>query len=513
MKNDTKNDEMILVSKLEYDGLKQQVAWLIEQLKLSKHKQFGASSEKSAYDGQLNLFNEAEATADLSVLEPELTEIKTHARKKKRSAKDRLPPDLPVEVIIHELPAEECSCPECGGGLHVMGRNIREELKLIPASAVIVQHVQNVYCCRECEKNSDDGNPTTFVKATMPEPVIKGSFASPEAIAHIMTQKFVMGSPLYRQEQDWNRRGIMLSRQTMSNWLIKTTFDWLKPIYELLRQELIVHNVLHADETTLQVLREADKPAQSKSYMWLYRTSGDVVNPIVLYEYQPSRAAKHPEKFLKDFKGYLHTDGYEGYHNLPDDIIVVGCWAHVRRKFDEALKSLIEKNRKNSQSFVGKRFCDKLFEIERDIINLKADDKFNARQEQSKPILDEFWAWCKSLNSVPKTLLGTAVNYALGQQKYLNHFLLDGRLELSNNRAERSIKPFVIDRKNFLFCNTPGGAEASAIMFSLIETAKESGLDPYLYLTHIFRNAPNGFPMAELLPCNVPQACLAGRLF
>jgi transposase len=397
--------------------------------------------------------------------------------------------------------------------MHVMGRNIREELKLIPASAVIIQHIQNVYACRECEEFADEGAPTTFVKASMPEPVIKGGFASPEAIAHIMTQKFVMGSPLYRQEQDWNRRGIMLSRQTMSNWLLKSTFDWLKPIYELLRQILISQKVLHADETTLQVLREPGKAAQSKSYMWLYRTSGDVKNPIVLYEYQPSRGAKHPKKFLKDFKGYLHTDGYEGYHNLPCDIIVVGCWAHVRRKFDEALKALPQEKRCDTQSFIGKQFCDKLFEIERDLKKSSSQERFEKRQELSKPLIDAFWAWCGAVGAMPKTLLGVAVNYALGQQKYLNHFLLDGHLELSNNRAERSIKPFVIDRKNFLFCNTPGGAEASAVMFSLIETAKESGLNPYDYLTYIFTNAPNGVDAMDLVPWNMPDKCLAERLF
>ena len=209
-----------------------------------------------------------------------------------------------------------------------MGRETRRELKLIPAQAVIVEHVQYVYSCRECEKNAC-GVP--IVKAPMDEPVIKGSFASPEAVAHIMTQKYVSGVPLYRQEQEFERNGIGLSRQTMSNWIVKCSQDWLEPIYDALHEMLCKQKILHADETTLQVLHEPGKAAQTDSFMWLYRTSGDAEMPVVLYDYQPDRKAKRPAEFLKGFKGYLHTDGYSGYHGLPDEVIIVGCWAHARR--------------------------------------------------------------------------------------------------------------------------------------------------------------------------------------
>jgi len=480
----------------------------MEQLKLSKHRQFGASSEKSVYD-QISLFNEAETTADVNIVEPELTEVAKHYRKRKRTANDRLPDDLPIEVIEHDLPADEQICPECGGDLHVMGRETRQELVLIPAQAKIRKHIKKVYACRDCEKN-ECGVP--IVKAPVDEPVIKGSFASPEAIAHIMYQKFVMGAPLYRQEQDWNRQGILLSRQTMSNWLIRATEDWLEPVYDMLREILIVcHDVLHADETTLQVLREPGKTAQSKSYMWLYRTSGDVKHPIVLYEYQPDRRAKRPKEFLEIFKGYLHTDGYEGYHSLPKEIVVVGCWAHVRRKFDEALKVIPEKDRAGSNVLRGKRYCDKLFELERKLADMSPRERFENRQKLSKPVMDEFFAWIEALEPMLKTPIGVAAHYAISQREYLERYLLDGRLELSNNRAERSIKPFVIDRKNFLFANTPRGAKASAVMFSLIETAKENELNPFSYLTYIFQNAPNWdirnrMDMLELLmPWNAPN--------
>jgi transposase len=474
-----------------------------EQFRLNKHRQFGVSSEKSEYD-QINMFNEAEVTAGANVEEPELVEVEKHYRKRTRLTTDKLPEDLPVEIVEYDLPENKQICPECGGDLHVMGRETRRELVIIPAQVKIREHVKKVYACRDCEKNECD---VPIVKAPADEPVIKGSFASPEAIAHIMTQKFVMGVPLYRQEQEWKRNGILLSRQTMSNWLIKATEDWLEPIYNALRVLLCLYGVLHADETTLQVLNEPGKTAQSKSYMWLYRTSGDANVPIVLYDYQPDRKTKRPEEFLKDFKGYLHTDGYEVYHKLPEHIIIVGCWAHVRRKFDEALKSLAEKDREGSNALRGKRYCDKLFELEHSFAELSPDKRFEKRQKLSRPVMDDFFEWASSLKPAPKTGIGKAVHYAVSQREYLERYLLDGRLEISNNRAERSIKPFVIDRKNFLFANTPRGAKASAIMFSLIETAKENGLNPFAYLTYVFTNAPNLdiSNNADALQCLLPH--------
>ena len=458
------------------------------QFRLHKHRQFGAKSEKSEYDQQLNIFDEAEATADESVPEPELREVQRHFRKRKRLINDKLPENLPIEIVEHDLEDDAKDCPECENPMHVMGREKRRELVIIPAQVKIREHVSKVYACRTCEKNACD---TPIVKAAIDKPVIKGSFASPEAIAHIMYQKFVMGSPLYRQEQDWKRQGIEISRQTMSNWLIKATEDWLVPIYDAMYKNLLTQSVLHADETTLQVLREPDKTPQSKSYMWLYRTGSDCKFPIVLYEYQPDRRAKRPEEFLKTFKGYLHSDGYEAYHSLSPDIVVVGCFAHARRKFDEALKSLPQKERAGSNCAKGKDYCDRLFELERKFADLSHEERCNKRQEFSKPLLDEFFAWAKAHQHMTKTPLGKAVYYLLGQRKYLENYLLDGRLEISNNRAERSIKPFVIDRKNFLFANTPRGAKASAVMFSIIETAKENGLNPFKYLVYIFKNAPN----------------------
>lgn len=485
------------------------VKYYEERLRLSKHKQFGASSEQSGHNpDQLSIFNEAEVTADANVPEPELIEIEKHYRKRTRLTTDKLPEDLPVEVVEHDLPESEKICPECGGELHVMGRDSRRELVIVPAQVKIREHIRLVYACRDCEK---DACGVPMVKSPLAEPVIKGSFASPEAIAQIMTQKFVMGSPLYRQEQELQRNGIKLSRQTMSNWLLRATEDWLEPIYGAMREILLSREVLHADETTLQVLHEPDKPAQSKSYMWLYRTSGDTSEAIVLYDYQPDRKTKRPAEFLKGFQGYLHTDGYEAYHSLGSGITVVGCWAHARRKFDEALKAMAEKDREGSHALRGKQYCDQLFMLERKFADMTSRERYKKRLEFSKPLLEELFQWADSVSVLPKSATGQARHYLLSQKKYLERYLLDGRLEISNNRAERSIKPFVIDRKNFLFANTSRGAKASAVMFSLIETAKENGLDPYRYLTHVFEKAPNSDvrnsidALQELLPWFVPD--------
>ena len=277
-------------------------------------------------------------------------------------------------------------------------------------------------------------------------------------------------------------------------------------------------DVLHCDETTLQVLHEPGKAPESKSYMWLYRTSGDTDKPIVLYEYQPGRGEKYPEEFLKDFKGYLHTDGYAVYHGLPEGVTVVGCHAHLRRKFDEAMKSLPKGKTKGSSAYQGLAYCDLLFAIEKglDEKNATAEERYKERLEQAKPVLDAMFAWANSRTAAPKSALGKALTYLKEQWPYLTNYLKDGRLELSNNRAERSIKPFVISRKNFLFANTPKGATGSAVIFSLIQTAIENRLDPYKYLTWLMKMAKDAdlegvITVQALLPWNAPEECRAAQ--
>jgi transposase len=470
----------------EKASLELKLKWFEEQHRLHLSKLYGSSSEKTSSD-QLSLFNEAESEAKPEIPEPTIEEI-TYKRRKKQGHREEMLKDLPVETIEYHLSEEEQTC-DCGCKLHIMSKEVRKELKIVPAEVSVVEHIQYIYSCRDCEKNNTN---TTVKTAKMPKPTLPKSIASSSAIAYVMSEKFVKGMPLYRQEQEWQRLGVEISRQTMANWMIQSSDRWLKLIYEQMREHLLKKDILHADETTLQVLKEQGRSADSNSYMWLYRT-GRGEEPIVLYDYRTTRAAKHPTRFLEDFKGYLHVDGYGGY-NLVPEVTLVGCWAHARRYFIEALKALPpKKDNTLTATEEGLAFCNKLFEIERELHDAAPEERYEGRLKKSKPVIDDFrnWLQYQSRRVAPKTPLGRAIQYCRNQWEKLTAFLLDGRLELDNNRSERSIKPFVIGRKNWLFSNTPKGAASSAVIYSIVETAKENGLNPFEYLKYLFDNLPS----------------------
>lgn len=516
-------DEMVTISRAEYERLsaqeariatlEHQVELLTEAVCLAQQKRFGRSSERITDEGmeQLSLlFNEAEV--NVQETESKAVAVAAHERRKHEYTLDNLPEGLPVEVIEHRPESEELTCPVCGNKMSEIGKEVVNRVKMKPAELIIEQHVYYSYACKVCNTENIE---TPVVKAAREPGIIPGSFATAEAIAYIMTQKFLMGVPLYRQEQELRRRGIALSRQTMSNWILTASEKLLFPFYNCLHRQLLIREILHADETTLQVLHEPGKQPTSESYIWLYRTSGDSKAPIALYEYQPGRGAKHPKEFLSGFHGYLHTDGYAGYHNLPEEITVVGCWAHARRKFDEAIKSLPKGKARGSSAEQGLAYCERLFKIEEGLAELTPEERYKQRLEQAKPVLDALQAWAETRTVTPKSALGKALNYLKEQWPYLTNYLKDGRLELSNNRAERSIKPFVIDRKNFLFANTPRGANGSAVIFSMIQTALENGLDPYRYLTWLMKTASitdltSDENLLLMLPWNAPQDCRVG---
>ena len=531
MKNSEKaqvnTSEMITVSRVEYEeknarleaqekriaSLEHQVDLLMEAIRLAKQKKYGSSSEHITDDGmeQLSLlFNEAEVYVQEEQEQSEAVPVAAHKRRKKHEyTMDEVPEGLPTEVIEHRLEGEDLVCPACGNEMREIGKEVVNKLKIKPAEVIVEQHVYYSYACGNCNKKDIE---TPVAKAPREPSVLPGSFATAEAISYIMTQKFVMGTPIYRLEQELKRQGVQLSRQTMSNWILMASERLLSPVYKLLHQEMLTRKVLHADETTLQVLHEPGKKATSESYIWLYRTSGDSQSPIALYEYQPGRGAKHPTEFLGGFQGYLHTDGYAGYHNLPEEITVVGCWAHARRKFDEAMKALPKGKAKGSSAAQGLAYCELLFKIEDSLAELPPEERYQQRLKQAKPVLDAMLAWANLRTAAPKSALGKALNYLKAQWPYLTNYLKDGRLELSNNRAERSIKPFVIDRKNFLFANTPRGATGSAVIFSLIQTALENRLDPYCYLTWLMKEAcrtdlTDEDNVQALLPWNAPAEC------
>ena len=476
-----------LLLKQQNVELSTKVKWFEEQFRLNQHRLFGRSSEQTSPE-QINLFNEAEAEVKPEALEPTIEEI-TYKRRKKSGHREEMLQDLPVEVIEYRLPENEQTCSCCGGPMHEMSTEVRQEIKIIPPQVSVVKHVRYIYGCHHCEKNEIS---IPIKTAPMPNPVLPGSLASPSSISHIMSQKFVEGLPLYRQEEQWERLGVEISRQTMANWMVQSSERWLRPLYDRMREHLLQQKILHADETTIQVLHEPGRAADTTSYMWLYRTGRDGP-PIILFDYQTTRASKHPVRFLKEFKGYLHVDGYAGYDGIPN-ITLVGCWAHARRKFAEALKALPADERDTSTTAQqGLEFCNKLFAIERELHDVTAAERYEGRLEKSRLVLDAFSAWLKyqTPRVLPKSALGQAIQYCRNQWDKLTAFLLDGWLELDNNRSERSIKPFVIGRKNWLFSNSPKGASASALIYSMVETAKENELNPFAYLTYLFEQLPN----------------------
>lgn len=486
---------------LRIEQLEQKLGWFEEQFRLARAKHFGAKSERTVPE-QESLFNEAEAVEEVAPATEEETTTISYQRKKPTGRRP-LPNNLPVERIEYRLPEDEQVCSCCGCGMHEMSTQVRHELDYIPAKIRMLEHVRYIYGCRKCEREAIE---VPIRTAPAPKPVIDKGMASASIVAHVLDKKFVEAVPLYRQEQQFRRQGIDLSRAVLSNWVIAAS-KWLEPLYNRMKEEMLKRDTLHADETTLQVLKEAGRTAESKSYMWLYRT-GRAGPPIVLYEYQQTRAAEHPKEFLKGYKGYLNVDGYAGYADI-EGATLVGCWAHARRKFDEVLKAMAQKHRKGSQAEQALAYINKLFSIERELAECSAEERLKGREEKSREVVEAFKVWLDGIKEkvLPKSLLGVAVTYCLRQWSKLIRYLEDGRLEISNNRAERSIKPFVIGRKNWLFANTPKGARASAIIYSVIETAKENGVNPYEYLKMLLEKLPNlptldGEHLEPLLPWN-----------
>jgi len=480
------------------------------QLLALKRRQFGVSSEKTPPDiRQMTLYGEITA---MEVPEPEPeTEQIVYKRKKRKGKREEDLSGLPVERIEYKLPEEERNCPECGEVMADIGTDTRRELKLIPAKVVVVEHAAHSYACKNCQENSDS---TPIVKAETPKPLISGSLASASLVAYIVAQKYSNCIPLYRIEKGFLYEGVVISRQTMANWVIKCATLYFFALYELLKRFLLLETLLHSDDTGHQILREPGRKPQTKSCEWVYRTSGYSNHAIVFFEYKETRSQVHPQAFLNDFEGYLHVDGYQAYHNLPEAITIVGCWQHARSYWEKMVKAMPESKRAGSDALRGFNYINSLFDLERKFNDLNSEERFRQRLERSKPIADAFFAWVEKLGALPKSPLGVASHYALSQRKYLENVFLDGRLELSNNRCERSVKSFVMGRKNWLFASSTEGAFASSIMYTLIETAKENGLNPFQYLKYLLEVLPSAntsdlescLPWSNTLPdyCRVP---------
>lgn len=469
--------------------LQNQVSNLTEMVILLRKEKFGPSSEKTPkqVEGQLSLFNEAEVEAAVSVPEPISKEVKGYVRKNPKTKREEIIKDLPVREILCETAENEQYCEHCNSKLRPIGKEVvREELEYIPAKLQIVRYVRMAYEC-QCCKHTDH----PFIKkALTPTSLMNHSLASPSSVANVMYQKYVNSVPLYRQEKDWEQMGLSLSRATMANWVIRCSQDYLIPVVEHLQKKLLERDIVHCDETPVQVLKEKGKKPQTKSYMWLYRTGDDGKPPVIIYDYQPSRNGDHAVVFLKDFHGFVHSDGYSGYNKLTG-ITRCGCWAHLRRKFIEAIPKRNSADEPLSMAEIGRDYCNQLFEIERDLKTLSPEERKCKRLELEKPILEAFWCWLENLNVLRGSALGKAVTYAKNQKKYMENYLMDGRCSISNNAAENAIRPFTVGRKNWLFADTPKGASASAAVYSIIETAKANGLNVYTYLEYLLLYMPD----------------------
>lgn len=489
----------------ENAALKEENAELKERLAYFEKVVYGRKSEKTEVvmenAEQLSLFDEAEQVGDVNPKAVQTTEVKAHKRVKR--TRDEIMADLPVEEVFHEV--EDKTCDKCGSEMTVIGREkIRDELVYIPAQLFIRRHMAEVVKCTSCGMDeSRDAELSDIEKchirtAELPAPMIPHSFVSPELLAHIIYEKYCNAVPLYRLEKDFKAKGVQLSRTTMANWIITAAQLWVKPIWERMHKELITSSVIHADETVVQVLNEPGKKAKTDSRMWVYCNGKVNDHSNILFEYQPTRNGDHAAKFLGDYNGYVVCDGFDGYNKLRN-AIRCGCWAHVRRKFVDALpsdKELLS----TSAAAKGVEYCNKLFVLERKYNGedekgnriaepLTAEQRHTERQTHSKAVLDEFFAWVEGLTVSGGTKLAKAVNYAKSEKKYLYRFLESGEIPIDNNRAENAVRPFCVGRKNWLFSASVNGAEASAVMYSAAATACANGMNVERYLTELFKTA------------------------
>ncbi len=491
----SKNDIASLLELVE-KKYEEKIHYLEERIRLLQGELYGRKSEKRYPEDnrQLPIFEQDHD--DQGVLQAAIDDtIVVPAHKRSKRGRKPLPENLPRVEVIHDLAEEEKVCA-CGTPLCRIGQEICEKLDYIPAKVRVLRHIRYKYACKSCQGVEDDG-PTVKI-APAPVQLIEKSMATEGLLAHIIVSKFADALPLYRQQKIFARLGIELSRATMANWLIQAA-QRCSPLIELLEHEIRGGPLIQMDETPLQVLKEPDRANTSKSYMWVF-CGGTADRPTVLYRYHPTRSGKVALAFLDQYHGYIQCDDYDGYNWLgqQESVIHMGCWAHARRKFAEVVKARkkIRGKRANAKTLADEAldYIGKLYLIEKQAREqeMTVEQIHALRQEKAKPILDAFEKWLEKTQPLtpPQGLLGIAIKYALRNWSKLTVYIEDGRLKPDNNAAENAIRPIVLGRKNWLFSGAPKGAGASAAFFSLIETAKANGLEPYFYLRCLFEQLP-----------------------
>lgn len=477
---------------------------LLEQFILMRHKQFGISSEMLS--AQARLFDEAEVLAaestevqDVAPIPPAApsSPVATQVEIKARGKRAPLPTELPRVDIVHDVPESERTCP-CGTPMVVIGQQVSEQLDIVPMQIRVLRHIRNTYGC-------PDRVHAPVTAALPPQPLPKSN-ASPDFLTMLLITKYVDGLPLARFEHVLHRHGIQVPRQTLARWVMGAA-TLLQPLHNLMRDTLFDGPFIHMDETGVQVLKEKNKSPTSHSYMWV-QAGGPPDKPVVIYDYDPSRSGAVPSRLLSGYRGYLMTDGYEGYNALArtEGVEHLVCWAHVRRKFVEATR--VQAKGKKGRADEAVALIGKLYGVERDFKEASEPERFKARQQRSVPILAELREWLDQTRPavVPGSALGRALSYLHDYWGKLIRYTERGDLPIDNNRCENAIRPFVIGRKAWLFSDTPAGAQASAVIYSLLQTAKANGHEPYLWLRHVMRQLPAAKTLEEfeaLLPWNL----------
>lgn len=491
---------------------------LQEQVDYLTRKLFGSSSEKRTSDipGQQNLFDEAEMEQDLSLLADE-TLIHEHTRKKKATHKDAFK-GLKVEKVVIPLPETDQNCPVCGTQLELIGEEyVRRELEFIPATCKVIEYYSQSYGCPNCKQGLGDTEKPVIVKSQVPPSLVGKGPASPSAVAWTMYQKYANGLPLYRQEKDWKQYGAEISRTTLANWIIYCSQDYFQPMYDYFHRELLKRSFAMADETRVQVLNEPERRAETQSFMWLFRSGEDGLPTIILYGYCPTRSGDNAAEFLKGYQGYLETDGYAGYNKVPG-IKRCSCWAHIRRYLVDAVPKGKQYDY-TQPSVQGVQYCNQLFAIE-DSINKKHPGDYEKRKqlrlEKEKPILEAFWSWLDELRPVRNSRLDKAVTYIQNRRSTAETYLEDGRCSFTNNLSENAIRPFTVGRKNWLFSNSVDGANASAVVYTMVEMAKAHDLNIYGYLKFLLEHRPStemsDEQLAELAPWSEKLQSIKNRM-
>src|SRR5471032_234856 len=478
---------------------KGKIVRLEEQNALLLQRLFGRKSEQTADAAtpQLALFNEVES---LAVPVTDESDEEVVAPTQRRGKRKPLSADLPRIEVIHELPEHELTCV-CGCRKHAIGEEVSEQLEIVPMQIRVIKHVRKVYGCRDCE--------TAPVTADKPAQLIEKSMASPSVLAMLLTTKYVDGLPLHRFEKVLGRHGIDIPRQTLARWVIQCG-EHFQPLLNLMRDSLLASRVIHCDETRVQVLKEPDRDPGSQSWMWV-QTGGPPDKPVILFDYSTSRAQEVPSRLLEGYRGYLMTDDYAGYNSLGAQAGVerLGCWAHARRKFVEAQK--VQPKGKTGRADIALKLISKLYGIEIAYKEKSDEVRKKARQDLSCHVMGQLREWLRKTLPYVSTqnALGKAVTYLANNWEKLERYVEEGYLPIDNNAAERAIRPFVIGRKNWLFSDTPRGAKASAQLYSLVETAKANGQEPYAWLRHVLEHLPMATSVEDyeaLLPWNCSPA-------